>query len=201
MTPQGLLIFDSRVDSKGPSQRTCRWHVRRPVAFPQKSESILLHHVSASVISLAETFSKSPLAHSAAAPFPTKPKDGFAGTPFGLAAVNLRRMAASVRKAGLGRNDSVLLSAGGVSARRMLGGAWAWGGMDISASNLLFMIETAVLFRSLRYHAFRRKSRAAANIFFTIFCKYAGKTDRLSGGVARPAAGKPGFTKVLHFSR
>jgi len=85
--------------------------------------------------------------------------------------------------------------------RRMLGGAWAWGGMDISTSNLLFMIETDVLFRSLRYHAFRRKSRAAANIFFTIFCKYAGKTDRLSGGVARPAVEKPGFTKVLHFSR
>ena len=134
--------------------------------------------------------------------FPHKAKDGFAGAPFGLAAVNLRRMNAAARKAGLGRNDPVRLSAGGgVPVRRMLGGAWAWGGMDISTSNLLFMIETAVLFRSLRYHAFRRKSRAAANIFFTIFCKYAGKTDRLPGGVARPAVEKPGFTKVLHFSR
>lgn len=36
-----------RTDSKGPSKQTCQWHVCRPVAFPQKSESVLPHQKKA----------------------------------------------------------------------------------------------------------------------------------------------------------
>ena len=66
-------------------------------------------------------------------------------------------------------------------AGRWRGAARPWG------SNLLFKIETAVLFRPLRYHVRRPKSSAGADIFFAIFCKCAGKTDRLPLGCCTPA--------------
>ena len=140
---RGLLIFNLRMGSKGPPKRTCRWHVRRPVAFPQKSESILLHHVAASFLSLAALLS--------------------GGCSFSI---------------------SAWIWAGRIWRERRGVGA---GQQDHGDRTSFLKIETAVLFRPLRYHVRRPKSSAGADIVFAIFCKCAGKTDRLPLGCCTPA--------------
>jgi len=92
-----------------------RWRSATAVAFPQKSESILLpprklkNAFAGSPIGQApyrlRRLFKSPLAHSAAAPFPTRPAAlGSRGGPvkgaLPFAAPNLRRISAAGWKAG-----------------------------------------------------------------------------------------------------
>ena len=59
-TPDGVTVF--LVEEGGFESRLLavrRWRAATGVAFPQKSESTLLHHVGASFISFAPTFFKS----------------------------------------------------------------------------------------------------------------------------------------------
>lgn len=117
--------------------------------------------------------------------------------------ISLRLLSPQSRRAAL--RGPVL--AGFLSLAALLSGgcsfsisAWIWAGriwrerrgvgagqQDHGDRTSFLKIETAVLFRPLRYHVRRPKSSAGADIFFAIFCKCAGKTDRLPLGCCTPA--------------
>ncbi len=130
-------------------------------------------------------FLKPPLAHYAAAPFPTRPASlGSRGGP-------MEQRSLLPFPQSLGRR-------GRAPSGKRVGGAFARGD-KIIISNLPSIIRTAVLVRLLRYHVLRPKSRVAADIFFAFFCKCAGKTDRPSPAVAHPPGGGAGLQRFYTF--